>query len=91
MTINCENIKDISTCRLQTFIEAIQEELDKREIDACQQEHENLYLAIEKFQATEYNSVLITDDGVSIQIKDISEIYNNQLDCGFAFGIGRVD
>lgn len=82
-----ETIKDMSTLKLHCLACDIKNELNRREIADCEKAQTALYEAIEAFQRTGYESNLITNDGKSINIRDISEIYNVQLDCGFAFGI----
>lgn len=84
-----ETIRDMATLKLHCLLADIKNELNRREVSACSEAQTALYKAVEAFQATGFDSVFVTTDGQTIDVRDISEIYNDKLDCGFCFGIAR--
>lgn len=87
MTINGENFKNLSIIQLENYMAELQDEIEMREKRSCQYEHEILYKAIMAFQKTGYKSYL-SDGQTIIYVRDIKQIYNTDLDCGYRFALG---
>lgn len=82
-------LKDMNSQALKLLIEEAEEILYNRKLDVTLKRQNELVNAIEEFQNSLDDSVLVDNKGNEIEILDIVEIYNKTLDCGYTFGIGK--
>ena len=80
-------MSEMSNTLLMLIIEDAKAELSKRKFKRVNDEMTKLWQAIENYQKNGYKyTVLVDIYGNEIPVSNISEVYDDEYDCGFTFG-----